>query len=139
MGRVQSLKVGSGVLDPVEAKVWSLGRKTVRPSLFLCNGVIYLLHHLVDRVRWFRARADMERWQEEVIILREEFKCTYRSFMFFSNAWRKAGLQFAESKVGYHAYALGRASIYLTLAVQCKEHFESIEKEVLDSPYDSVL
>ena len=81
----------------------------------------------------------MERWQEEVIILREEFKCTYRSFMFFSIAWRKAGLQFAESKVGYHAYALGHASIYLTLAVQCKEHFESIEKEVLDSLYDSIL
>ena len=97
------------------------------------------MYHLVDRVRWFRARADMERWQEEVIILREEFRRTYRTFMFFSYAWRKSGLQFAESKVGYHAYALGRASIYLALAVQCKEHFESIEKEVLDSPYDSIL
>ena len=97
------------------------------------------MYHLVDRVRWFRARADMERWQEEVIILREEFRRTYRTFMFFSNAWRKSGLQFAESKVGYHAYALGRASIYLASAVQCKEHFESIEKEVLDSPYDSIL
>ena len=100
--------------------------------LFPCNIFFWLTTYLVDRVRWFRARADMKRWKEEVTILREEFKRTYRTFMFLSNTWSKSGMGFPESRPGYRIYAQERASVYLEMAKRCRSEFKSIEGKELD-------
>ena len=73
----------------------------------------------------------MQRWKEEVTILREEFKRTYRTFMYLSNAWSKSGMSFTETRLGYCMYAKERASIYLRMAQRCSSEFESIEGEGL--------
>jgi hypothetical protein len=45
------------------------------------------LFYLGDRVQWFRAQADMERWQEEVEILEEEFRRAIRGFEKMEQVW----------------------------------------------------
>ncbi|KDR71018.1 hypothetical protein GALMADRAFT_15660, partial [Galerina marginata CBS 339.88] len=40
-----------------------------------------------DRVQWFRAKADMERWQEEVEILTQEFRRAIRGFEKMDQVW----------------------------------------------------
>ncbi|KAK7021435.1 hypothetical protein R3P38DRAFT_2435965, partial [Favolaschia claudopus] len=38
-------------------------------------------------VQWFRARADMERWQEEVEILAQEFRRSIKGFTKMRDVW----------------------------------------------------
>jgi len=43
-------------------------------------------------VNWFVARAQKDRWNEEVEILTEEMKCVLRYFAFFEDAWVEIAL-----------------------------------------------
>ena len=65
----------------------------------------------------------MQRWKEEVTILHEEFKHTYRTFMYLSNAWSKSGMSFTEARLGYRMYAKEHASIYLRMAQRGSSEF----------------
>ena len=47
-----------------------------------------LINTLVNRVRWYRAKADAKRWEEEVDILCAEMTRTYQMFKFLCNIWK---------------------------------------------------
>lgn len=64
----------------------------------------------VDRVQWFRARADMERWQEEVEILEEELWRMVRGCQRMDVVWTKMAEKC--EKAGYKAYALQKAFMF---------------------------
>ncbi|KAJ7213665.1 hypothetical protein C8J57DRAFT_1029924, partial [Mycena rebaudengoi] len=40
-----------------------------------------------DRVQWFRAEADMERWQEQIEARLANIRCTIRSFRTYKHMW----------------------------------------------------
>ena len=69
-------------------------------------------------MRWFRAKADYERWEEEVLLLQEELKRTHRTFRFLSDAWINS-ISRDKCKRGYSEYAHERASMYTRMANEC--------------------
>ncbi|TDL14299.1 hypothetical protein BD410DRAFT_734297, partial [Rickenella mellea] len=64
----------------------------------------------LDRVQWFRAMADKDRWQEEVEILEAEFGRCVRSFRRMAAVW--GDLARPQTKKGYAAYAWRQASMF---------------------------
>jgi hypothetical protein len=78
---------------------------------------------LADRVQWFRARAQMERWEEEVEIVEEEFRRTVRSFEKMASVWNELGVRSMQE--GHAAYAFLKAHIFEGLAHDCREKFEA--------------
>ncbi|KAJ7082322.1 hypothetical protein C8R44DRAFT_753804 [Mycena epipterygia] len=63
------------------------------------------------RVQWHRARADMERWQEEVEILGQEFRRAIQGFIKMETVWNTLA-QDHKDNPGKQAYALKTANIY---------------------------
>lgn len=84
----------------------------------------------VECVRWFRARAARDRYREELEILDEEFRRTWRSFTQMSVIWKTIGdRQFTEQMdnhrlaSGYRAFAYRQADIYARLAHNTAENW----------------
>ncbi|KAF8520555.1 hypothetical protein JB92DRAFT_2786172 [Gautieria morchelliformis] len=80
----------------------------------------------VDWVQWFRARAHRDRWREEVEILEEEFRRTYRSFTRMCEVWKvlAAGCDHSHAGVGRRAYAHEQADMYEGMAAECQQKYE---------------
>ncbi|KAF4572398.1 hypothetical protein EYR36_006900 [Pleurotus pulmonarius] len=71
------------------------------------------------RVTWFRAKADMERWQEELEILGEEIRRTIRGLEKMASVWR--GLATVKDITsGNEAYAKKKAHMFEVLAHRMK-------------------
>lgn len=94
------------------------GKGTVSLSVVSCIHDLNLAH-AVNSVRWFRARADMQRWDEEEQLLREEFKRCYRTFRFLMYVWTKTTHTSLADKAGFLAYAHERADMYNSMAEDC--------------------
>ncbi|THU88328.1 hypothetical protein K435DRAFT_803600 [Dendrothele bispora CBS 962.96] len=81
-----------------------------------------------NRVKWFRARADMERWQEEVEILCEEFRRAIRACDKMELVWRRLA-ETSEGKGqgyrGYRAYACHQAEVYRERGREGRAKFEA--------------
>jgi len=77
----------------------------------------------IDRVQWFRAQADMWRWQEELEILEEEFRRTARAFDRMAFVWKE--LAGKHTRRGYVAYAHEKSAMYRDMAKECKDKFEA--------------
>ena len=107
------------------------GKGTVSLSVVSCIHDLNLAH-AVNSVRWFRARADMQRWDEEERLLREEFKRCYRTFRFLMYVWTKTTHSSLADKAGYLAYAHERADMYKSMADDCVTAYETITGEVFD-------
>ena len=69
---------------------------------------------LVDRVRWFRAKAEAERYKEEIEILEEEIRRTFTSFSRLRTVWE--ALAHGPHKSGYSSYAYKIAASWGKLA-----------------------
>ncbi|KAJ7755770.1 hypothetical protein B0H14DRAFT_2635247 [Mycena olivaceomarginata] len=78
---------------------------------------------------WFRAEAEVQRWQEHVEMRLAELLRTIRSF----HKWDKVWMQLANTpKFGYSAYAKQKAHMYRVRGEQC-------EKLIRDSEYGTLL
>ncbi|KAJ3722367.1 hypothetical protein C8R42DRAFT_720740 [Lentinula raphanica] len=99
-----------------------------------------------DRIQWFRAKEDMERWREVCEKVQAEFRNCIRAFSRMSTEWmKKAGLKEAPIgsahtswSVGHAAYARRQAVMYAQLLDECKKtyslcSFTPIEEDVLFS------
>ncbi|KAJ6466512.1 hypothetical protein DFH09DRAFT_956689 [Mycena vulgaris] len=65
-----------------------------------------------DRIQWFRAEAEMERWREQIEIKLAEWRTTIRSFARYKLAWAEvAELQQPEDH-GYIAYAKQKSAMF---------------------------
>ena len=79
---------------------------------------------IVDRVQWFRDRAQMQCWEEEVEILEEEFCRTIRSFDRMAEMWT----QLANTPItamGYAPYTFRHAQMYHDMAEDCRRKFKA--------------
>ncbi|KDQ18432.1 hypothetical protein BOTBODRAFT_171279 [Botryobasidium botryosum FD-172 SS1] len=79
----------------------------------------------VDSVRWFRARADRDRYQEELEILPEELNRINRHHSHMCSIW--AQLARKSTHTGTAAYAFKKAAMYERLAVEAQNYIEKIE------------
>ena len=83
----------------------------------------------VDRVRWFRTRAEMEHWEEEVLILCAEFNRTEWTFAFLSHAWKQTATTVIGAKLGYAAFAYKHADMYGHMAKHCRDTYVKFKFE----------
>ncbi|KAJ7806353.1 hypothetical protein B0H14DRAFT_2610516 [Mycena olivaceomarginata] len=65
-----------------------------------------------DRVQWFRAEAEMQRWQEQGEQKLAELLRTNRSFLKMEDTWTALALQNSPTKPGHSAYAKQKAVMY---------------------------
>ena len=66
---------------------------------------------IAARVQWHRARADMERWQEELAFVAQEFRRAIQGFNKMETVWTALAHEHAEDP-GKKAYALKVANMY---------------------------
>jgi hypothetical protein len=64
----------------------------------------------------------MERWEEEIEILEEEFRRTVRSFEHMAEAWGVLAMT-PNAAVGYSAYAFEHSQMYRDMAEDCRRKF----------------
>ncbi|KAF7371602.1 CxC2 domain-containing protein [Mycena venus] len=65
-----------------------------------------------DRVQWFRAEAEMQRWQEQVEQKLAELLRTIRSFRTMHTVWTRLAAMQPRGKIGAIAYARQKAAMY---------------------------
>ncbi|KAH9932518.1 uncharacterized protein B0H18DRAFT_860635, partial [Fomitopsis serialis] len=82
----------------------------------------------VDRVQWFRARAEKDRANEEVNKLHAEFKRTILGFKNMSNAWQAVSTK-PELSEGARVYARKKADMFSKLSLQCANQFASTRRD----------
>ena len=82
----------------------------------------------VRHVRWFRAKAEMERYEEEVLILHQEIKRTQRTFIFLSNVWTSK-VESESSRPGYSAFAYECADMYSRMVSDCESEYAEVLKD----------
>ncbi|KAJ7794468.1 hypothetical protein B0H14DRAFT_3496992 [Mycena olivaceomarginata] len=71
-----------------------------------------------DRVQWFRAEAEMQRWQEQKEQKLAELLQTNRSFLKMEATW--TALASDSATAGHRAYARQKAATYRTRAQQAQ-------------------
>ncbi|KAJ7182285.1 hypothetical protein C8R43DRAFT_1115929 [Mycena crocata] len=65
-----------------------------------------------DRVQWFRAEAEMERWREQMEAKLAELRTTFRTFAVLQKAWTTMATLQDKSNAGHIAYALQKAWMF---------------------------
>ncbi|KAJ3555595.1 hypothetical protein NP233_g12170 [Leucocoprinus birnbaumii] len=76
----------------------------------------------LECVRWFRERAAIERLQEELEILEEEFHRVHKSFSRMNEVWTILATH--NQSAGFAAYALRQAHIHASFAKEAWSHWK---------------
>ncbi|KAJ3715761.1 hypothetical protein C8R42DRAFT_725564 [Lentinula raphanica] len=77
-----------------------------------------------DSIHWFRAEADLERWQEQLEIKHAEFLRLIASFTKYRDAWDYVSAHFSPTP-GHRAYALEHRDMFDSLRIDAEEKFRS--------------
>ena len=83
---------------------------------------------LVQRVHWLRARAQKNRWQEELILLKYEMEWTTRFFLHSGCKWQTL-LKEIGLEPGPRSYVAQQAAQWLTLAADAEHLFVQVNQE----------
>ena len=94
-------------------------------SIYSCKDV-WTYITVVDQVKWFRDRADQDRFREEVEILEAEFEQTIKSVMQMLDVWSQ--LASGETSPGIAAYTQRKAMMYRSLVEECKHAYAVHQK-----------
>jgi hypothetical protein len=82
------------------------------------------LTHIVYRVNWLRAKARVDRWQEEVILVENEMQWTLLWFQNQANLWRERGeREDSILPMGHTAYAKKQYKLWNTFQTKSSERF----------------
>ncbi|KAK7025384.1 hypothetical protein VNI00_016020 [Paramarasmius palmivorus] len=76
----------------------------------------------LDSVPWFRTRADLHRWIEEIELLEEEFRRLVRASEKMCETWRRLGSSGPD--VAHRAYAFQKASMFSNMANEARTKLE---------------
>jgi hypothetical protein len=101
-------------------------------GVLIVRGSFSIFYHLfkhrtpVDRVKWFRDRADQDCFREEAQILDAEFKRTIISFSRMSEVWTELAIKAASP--GSAAYAHRKATMYRGLEEECAQAYTAVLK-----------
>ncbi|KAF5344859.1 hypothetical protein D9756_011191 [Leucocoprinus leucothites] len=77
----------------------------------------------VERARWFRERALVDRLREELELLNEEFRRSCVTFKTMSSTWTKLA-QRTSNKPGFSAYASRHAAMYSEMSRKVNEQWQ---------------
>ncbi|KAJ7069033.1 hypothetical protein B0H15DRAFT_925884 [Mycena belliarum] len=91
-----------------------------------------------DRVQWFRAEAEMQRWQEQKEQKLVELLRTIRSFAKMEWVWTQLSFQVA-NKPGHAAYARQKAGMYSRRAEEARTMIRDAGHTELLSPTANVI
>ena len=95
--------------------------------MYVCPTELYkddILISLVQRVHWLRARAQKNRWQEELLLLKHEMEWTTRYFLHRSQEW--ASRSEIGTRPGPKAYAARQSSQWRRLACDAERIFRVV-------------
>ncbi len=84
--------------------------------------------YLVQRVHWVRARAQKNRWHEELILLKYEMEWTTRFFLHRGLKWQTC-LKDTSLEPGPKAYVARQAAQWFTMAVDAEQLFVRVNRE----------
>ncbi|KAF4609687.1 hypothetical protein D9613_012047 [Agrocybe pediades] len=76
-----------------------------------------------DAVQWFRAEAEMKRWQEEHEIVQAQFQRCIRAYHTMSTVWTTMADEYANTDPGRVAYAKKTAARYTVLEQEARQKF----------------
>jgi hypothetical protein len=79
----------------------------------------------VQRVHWLRARAQKERWAEEVTLVAYEMQWTVRYFLYNVQLWE--GRRRNSTLHGPASYAARKAAMWHYMALNADRIFRSID------------
>jgi len=87
----------------------------------------------VQRVHWLRARAQKNRWDEELSLVKYEMEWTARYFLYHAREWEKI-FDSEDLHAGPKAYAARQAAQWFYMASNADRLFKSVNRE-----YQSVI
>jgi hypothetical protein len=82
----------------------------------------------VQRVHWIRARAQKNRWEEELLLVKYEMEWTTRSFLHKAGEWQES---FEEPNIdpGPRAYAARQSSQWRRMASDADRLYQLVNSE----------
>jgi hypothetical protein len=87
-----------------------------------CSNCLHL--PTADRVRWFKSRAAMQRWREELHMRLAEFDRVDRAYTRMDSAWSQISQQ-ADALPAQRAYGLKMSAYYLKRAMECQTLYKN--------------
>jgi hypothetical protein len=114
-------------MSDVEMEAWSSEGKTFIPSRIHATN-----RDAGDRVQWFRAEAEMQRWQEQVEQKLVELLRTARSFTKMQAVWLALAERQPSHRRGAAAYARQKAEMYAKRAGEARQ-------KIKDTGYQELL
>ena len=120
-----------------EVEQWMLEGKT-----YFEFGATYAHKTSGDRVQWFRAEAEMERWREEWEIKQADFLRCIRSFSKMASVWEEMADNSIEA--GKRAYARHKSAIFKEMEKHARSVFNdagygNLIKHLLDNDEGKIL
>jgi hypothetical protein len=86
---------------------------------------LFTLIYLVYRVNWLRAKARVDRWVEELVLVKHEMQWTIRWFQYQANLWRERSEREEGSlPIGHKAYAKKQRKLWNEFERKSSERFE---------------
>lgn len=82
-------------------------------------------------MRWFRARADVYRWLEQVESKHAQFIRCLKAFSFHAGVWELAATESHSSSPGHAAFARRQDAIFKQLQINAKEQFHEVAHPML--------
>jgi hypothetical protein len=77
-----------------------------------------------NRVQWFRAEAEMRRWQEQAEQKLIEFLRCMTTFATMSDVWTSLSNMQPDNSPGHVAYARKTAAMYARMEKDCEKRFD---------------
>ena len=79
---------------------------------------------LVYRVNWLKAKARVDRWQEELILVKHEMDWTIRWFQYQAKIWKeRSELEDSMLPKGHEAYAIKQRKLWDAFEKKASERF----------------
>ena len=84
-------------------------------------------NEIVNRVHWLRARAQSQRWKEELILVGHEMDWTVRYYLYQSTMWKDRKSVAEEMKdMGAAVYAARKYAMWMHMAVTSADQFKNV-------------
>lgn len=86
-----------------------------------------MLINLVNRVHWLRARAQSQRWKEELILVGHEMDWTVRYFIHYSEVWKeRISIADGMGDKGAAVYASRKKAMWMEMASKASAQFKLV-------------
>jgi hypothetical protein len=80
-------------------------------------------------VKWFRDRADRDRFKEEKEMVEAEYERTIETRSVLADTWSQLAERHASERPGAAAYASQQSSMYTALGKDCQVQYERARKK----------